>query len=307
MRLLWIQPGAIGDFIVALPGMTWVKQNLKPEWFEVWAERVNLSLAQAPGYADHAKALADTGIDRYPLPERLFERLNDFDQVLSWWGAGAAVVVHRHPSSYFLKALPPGSSFHVLDFKRSQLETLFGSPLTDFPPYPEIHWTSEDIQFARQVLGSGLKQAIAVIHPGASGKAKQWPAANFAALAVRLAVEKRMEVLLAEGPLDRSVRDEVVCYVAASNAKVNLKWLRVDNLRRLSAVLGLCDLYVGNDSGITHLAAASGTRTLAIFTVTDPNMWAPRGPNVIVCVNPTVDEAWAALTRLPEKPAISAN
>jgi ADP-heptose:LPS heptosyltransferase len=253
-------------------------------------------LAQASLYANHAVALADTGIDRYPQPEPLFKRLQEFDRVLSWSEASAAAVSQGHANSCFMQALPAGTSLHVLDFKRAQLEKLVGSVLTGFPPHPRIHWTAEDIQFAKGLLTNNQSQPIAVIHPGASGKRKRWSAANFAAMAVRLAEQKGMRILLAEGPLDGSACDEVANLLAASSVKDEPPRLRLGNLRQLSAVLGQCALYVGNDSGITHLAAASGTSTLAIFTATNPKVWAPRGPMVRVCVNPTVDEAWARLS-----------
>ena len=50
----------------------------------------------------------------------------------------------------------------------------------------------------------------------------------------------------------------------------------------LACWLARASLYIGNDSGITHLAAAVGTPTLALFGPTDPAVWAPRGPNVRV-------------------------
>jgi len=50
----------------------------------------------------------------------------------------------------------------------------------------------------------------------------------------------------------------------------------------LAAILSRCRLYVGNDSGVTHLAAAVGVPTVAIFGPTDPDVWAPRGPGVRV-------------------------
>jgi ADP-heptose:LPS heptosyltransferase len=53
-------------------------------------------------------------------------------------------------------------------------------------------------------------------------------------------------------------------------------------LRLLAAVLSKCGAYVGNDSGVTHLAAATGIPTLAIFGPTDPAVWAPLGRNVKV-------------------------
>ena len=48
----------------------------------------------------------------------------------------------------------------------------------------------------------------------------------------------------------------------------------------LAAIIKRSDLFVGNDSGITHLAAAIGTPTISIFGPTDPRMWGPRGEQV---------------------------
>ena len=52
-------------------------------------------------------------------------------------------------------------------------------------------------------------------------------------------------------------------------------------LRTLGAVLSRAGLFLGNDSGISHLAAAGGTRTLALFGPTDPAQWAPVGRAVL--------------------------
>jgi len=56
--------------------------------------------------------------------------------------------------------------------------------------------------------------------------------------------------------------------------------VRLDNLYELACWLARARLYIGNDSGITHLAAAVATPVLALFGPTDPSVWAPRGPNV---------------------------
>jgi ADP-heptose:LPS heptosyltransferase len=52
--------------------------------------------------------------------------------------------------------------------------------------------------------------------------------------------------------------------------------------RVLGAVLAHAGLYVGNDSGVSHLAAAWGAPVLALFGPTDPAQWAPVGPRVKV-------------------------
>ncbi len=54
------------------------------------------------------------------------------------------------------------------------------------------------------------------------------------------------------------------------------------NLHALATVLSRASLYVGNDSGVTHLAAALGVPTIALFGPTDPRSWAPVGPRVAI-------------------------
>jgi ADP-heptose:LPS heptosyltransferase len=58
--------------------------------------------------------------------------------------------------------------------------------------------------------------------------------------------------------------------------------VRFDDLYELACWLAGASLYVGNDSGITHLAAAAGAPVVALFGPTDPAVWAPRGPRVRV-------------------------
>jgi len=69
-------------------------------------------------------------------------------------------------------------------------------------------------------------------------------------------------------------------------------------LARLGRTLARARLYIGNDSGITHLAAAAGCPTLAIFGPTNPAVWAPRGANVRVIQGkegfPTAEEVLSA-------------
>jgi heptosyltransferase-3 len=50
----------------------------------------------------------------------------------------------------------------------------------------------------------------------------------------------------------------------------------------LAALLSLCAAYLGNDSGVTHLAAAAGTPAVALFGPTDPAVWGPRGPRATI-------------------------
>src|SRR5215471_5496892 len=141
MKLLIILPGAIGDFILTLPSIAWLKQRLKPGFLEIWTERFPLPLATTVGYADRAVALADTGLDRWPTPETVIDRLRQFDKVLSWRGAGHEEWRRdmcrelRHID--FLSGFPSALEVHAMDFRRHQVESLFGAD-GFFPSFPQI-------------------------------------------------------------------------------------------------------------------------------------------------------------------------
>jgi ADP-heptose:LPS heptosyltransferase len=77
-----------------------------------------------------------------------------------------------------------------------------------------------------------------------------------------------------------------VCWCAGPDDPPLDGAVRIDDLYELARWLAGARLYVGNDSGITHLAAAVGTPVLALFGPSDPGIWAPRGENVrVACWN----------------------
>jgi heptosyltransferase III len=118
------------------------------------------------------------------------------------------------------------------------------------------------------------REDFAVIHPFSGSRKKNWPLEKFKALAQTLA--RRMPVKWCAGRDDPSAE--------------GLDFTHIDDLYELACWLAKARLYVGNDSGITHLAAAVGTPVLALFGPTDPKIWAPRGSHVRIAnwnVEPT--------------------
>ncbi|MGA2213983.1 MAG: glycosyltransferase family 9 protein, partial [Bryobacteraceae bacterium] len=115
---------------------------------------------------------------------------------------------------------------------------------------------------------------FAMIHPFSGSERKNWPLDRFRELALRLALPVRW----CAGPEETLPRELM------SDA------LRFENLYELARWLRSARVYIGNDSGITHLAAAVGTPVVAIFGPTDPAVWAPRGERVRVVSGIAVDE-----------------
>ena len=298
--LLAIQPGAIGDFILALPALRALRLGPGSGGMEIWAERANLPLVEHTAYADRVRPLAETGLDRYPLPAAALDTIRVFQQVVSWRGAGfdelRQQVLAAQPRACFLPQFPPAdAAIHMIDFRRRQLAGLLaGQPdaLEALSAAPQIFFAPEDAPAAARLLGEEEEpRPLVVLHPGSSGRRKRWPAAGFAALARDAARDWQARVLITEGPLDRQAVAEVLSLAAGSGAAP----LWVANLRHLAAVLRRARLFAGNDSGIAHLSAAAGAPTLAIFQATDPRLWAPRGRAVHVLYRPSIDEARQAL------------
>lgn len=163
---------------------------------------------------------------------------------------------------------------------------------------PPLRPSAEEQRNAAQVsdalrAAAGCAGPLVALHPGSGGAAKRWQPANFALLALHLRAAGLVPVLLA-GPQDAPVLAEVEAAasaqeVAAAQSAQRGKLLVAPSLPlgTLAALLPQCHAYVGNDSGVTHLAAMVGTPTLALFGPSDPAEWAPLGRRARVLRAPT--------------------
>ena len=118
-----------------------------------------------------------------------------------------------------------------------------------------------------------LPEAFLAIHPGSGSPRKSWPTERFAALLD--AVAPHRPCLVVEGPADAAAAAELA-------RRPDVVVARGLDARVLGAVLARAGLFVGHDSGVSHLAASWGAPTLALFGPTDPAVWAPVGPRVRV-------------------------
>ena len=249
MRRLIIRPGAIGDFILSLPAIEALAAN-EGAYTEVWTAAANVSLVRFA----RARSIRASGLDLLGVTgasQRLLEDLRSFDSIVSWYGANRPEFRH-HVAELglpftFLTALPPeGSEQHAANFYLDQVAQFGAAPSDGIP----------------RIVCPVERQRFAVIHPFSGSPRKNWPLEKFRALATRL--ERVMPVHWCAGPEDPPLEHAV----------------RIDDLYDLACWLARATLYIGNDSGVTHLAAAVSTPTLALFGPTNPAVWGPRGAHV---------------------------
>jgi len=203
-------------------------------------------------FADRTRSITSTGLDLIGLtgvdpPPYTIEHLRSFDSIVSWYGANRAEF-RAHVSELglpfrFFPALPPGNvRIHAADFFLAQAGC-------HGPAIPRIS------------CPPAPRSDFAVIHPFSGSPSKNWALERFRELAERL----RFPVRWCAAP-EEDLADAV----------------RFTDLYELACWLQTARLYVGNDSGITHLAAAVGVPVVAIFGPSDPSVWAPRGDRVSI-------------------------
>jgi heptosyltransferase-3 len=141
------------------------------------------------------------------------------------------------------------------------------------PLPPDLVATDAERASARPILAQ-LPPRFLALHPGSGSPGKNWPAERFARVARALSPGRPW--LLVVGPADE---DAAAALGASSPEPVVARSLPP---RVLGSVLREAGVYVGNDSGVSHLAAAFGAPVLALFGPSDPAVWAPLGRRVEV-------------------------
>jgi ADP-heptose:LPS heptosyltransferase len=213
------------------------------------------------------------------LPSRLVDFFSSFSAALLVGRSRAATLAENLRRAglarvIFLPSFPgEGERLHVSDALLKVLRSFGIEGKGSFSP---LRLSGEALSAADELLNkAGWKRGerILAFHPGSGSPAKNWSPQKFALVADW--ASERAFIFLVSGPA-RDARDEVLRAVRKSRPFV----LDQLPLPHLAAVLAKGTAFLGNDSGITHLAARTGIPTVALFGPTDPAVWGPRGPGV---------------------------
>jgi len=291
-----IRGGAIGDFILTVPVLEAIRCNVPSAEVEILGYpaiadlAVGRRLAAAAtriGAAEWAALFAPAGV----LAEAERKYLAGFDRVFCIWPdrdgvirdnlrrAGVTDLIYADPMP------PDGRAVHAIHHVAQQCGRS-GFSLERLEPrlYPSERdrWWAE--RYLR-VTCAGERPLLG-LHPGSGSPRKSWPASGWAEVA-RDWIRRRLgHVLVVAGPAD----DEPLAELRVLLDDEAVFLMQNESLPRVAAVLERCEAFVGNDSGITHMAAAVRTPTVAIFGPTDPQVWRPLAPCVRVVTPSDRDE-----------------
>jgi len=171
---------------------------------------------------------------------------------------------------------PPKASVHDIDMFLNIVLSLGVAPARKEPYLP---FNPEADDWADRFLeerGVNKGELLIGINPGAFKQSKRWPEPRYAELSDILIKEFKAKVIIFQGPGENEIVGKVVSLMRekAIIAKIGIK--------ELAALSRKCKLFVGNDTGPMHVAAASGTPVIALFGPADPQRSRPWGRDHVV-------------------------
>ncbi len=295
-----MQPGAIGDCILTLPLAEVMKESLGLGGIDIFGHTEYTGILPGRTCVERVRSIDSMDLHRLFTKTKEFDVTDkdpliyafaDYDWIVTFMGEpdsdfeqNLIFTAHCSHSAEIitLSLKPPGKfSGHSANFYIQQFINECEMPLEprQFSGSEQlIKATEADRKRGRELLSekdvdSSCK--LVVLCPGSGGKEKCWHLDNFLAIAKEL-IFKGTEVIFLLGPAEvERFRDKVI-------SKINNVAPLLTDLS-LTEVLGLfscSDGFVGNDSGITHLAAGLGVKTLAVFGPTVPGVYKPIGPAV---------------------------
>jgi heptosyltransferase-2/heptosyltransferase-3 len=293
-HILVIKPCCLGDLLMATPALRALKQHFPQAAIHVmtteWCAPAlvgNPNVASTFRYPDRlttsryvvlARRLKersyDIGIslDRSPLVNSLL-RLAGIPIRAGINSSGRGIgLTHR---------VAPGPNMHESELYLDVVATL-GADATDTTP--EFHPSDAARARAQELISNSSAPRVVIhpggaVNPGARMLSKRWPAILFGELASNLIQQYDADIFVIGAESDLDAVQTTVDFTDGPVANLARR-LTIDET---GALCEQASLYIGNDSGLSHLAAAVGTPTLTIFGPTDPALYRPLGRQSVVC------------------------
>lgn len=264
-NILVLRALGLGDLLTAVPALRGLRRHYPDARVQLAAPLRFRELALLTGAIDDVLPTECLGdLDAMPAPQALAVNLHgcgpeSIEHLLAW--RPNSVITHCHRCHPELAGPPWRHDIHEVNRWCSLLE------------WSGIICESTDVTLPRPPVALDQAGAV-VIHPGASALARQWPPKRFAAVAKALCDEGH----------------EIVITGSTSEFELAHSVARAAGLPRTAVVAGLLDvialagliadsrLVICGDTGVAHLAAATGTASVVLFGPTAPSRWGPRGP-----------------------------
>ena len=296
-QALIIQPGAMGDCILTLPLACFLKEKLDLGSVALMGNTEYTGFLPDRTYVNKIRSLEGSGIHRlFTTPSEF--NIDDKDPLLTVLGPYTWIITFLGESGSdfeqnLIFAANCNRSVEVASIKlkadmnhTSHISQFYINEICREMPWLEATQInlsdklitvshSDKIQATILLEQLGISETrFAIIAPGSGSLAKCWPMENFIACADAIK-NTGAECIFILGPAEMERGN-----IDPSELEKFGAVLVGPELAKVAGLCSICSCFLGNDSGLSHLAGASGTKTIAIFGPTDPQRYHPLGPNV---------------------------
>jgi len=256
MNLLIVHLGALGDLLLSRPALLAIRGAFPFTKFSLLGYPHILSLLKRELRINNIYDANGPFIAHLYTGKKIdfwegFDQIIFFSHYRSEWEETLRKIDKR---IWFIKPFPRDEDIHVTVYQQRQLKDYGIEYSLDFLPLTLDNSMDEidDIEVPK-----------VLIHPGSGSKRKNWPEEKFLCLIKYLAKMTSVGIII--GPAEnKNITKDIMVFDCLP-------------LPKLAKLISKTKVFIGNDSGITHLAAAVGTKTIAIFGPTKPSVWSPFG------------------------------
>lgn len=269
--ILAIRGGAIGDFILTLPALQLLKRGLDAEKIEVLGYPSIAQISVDFGFADAVRSIEYGPLAGFFNPKAKLDK-----ELCAYFSEFSVIVSYLYdPDGFFHANLEKAGAKTVIRASHRVDEALgksaaaqLAEPLESLALFLEEPFVSLGIERKPQ-------RRIA-IHPGSGSPLKNWGFENWAETAKRLHEKlPDHEFLVVSGEAESETISEFLQLL-----KIPHQSLAGAPLPDVARELAQCALFLGHDSGVSHLAGAADVPSVVVFGPTDPAIWAPQNPQV---------------------------
>ena len=274
-----IHQGALGDLINTLPAIQALRENSQT-LFAIGSDK--LRLLKFAGIIDrffspHSLNFHQLFMENFSPSPALKNIFAQTEVVVSWLGKNSKAYEQNLKSlvpqvKIFREEFPPrNAKEHISRILSKPVEEL-GIEISHFLPRLPLP-QADSSPFLQELASPYL-----VFHPGAGSEKKRLPREKLIKL-INLLAEgfSEFSLVIILGEAEKSLAMEITSQFP-EKVKAKIKLIKSYDLILLAQILNNAEIYLGMDSGPTHLASALGTKTIAIFTSSNPQIWAPCHP-----------------------------
>lgn len=286
--ILIIHQGALGDLIMSLPALYSLRLFHGPTPWTMAGNPETLSLLLHRFYAQevvsiHQKEWSLLFQEEILIPDRFRSTLSSFQNAYLFSHSKPEILTRGLIRAGLKRVLWVPSFPDMrkdISLHRLQKEILKSENIPWVESGKIIFPAPEDLRKAEEYLDQSLQSEkelpLWAIHPGSGSPHKNWPLERFLDVARKLLAGKKVQPIFVLGPVEQETAPGTVKMIETRGFPI----LRNMTLPVLAGVLNHCAGYIGNDSGVSHLAAALGLPTVVLFGPTDPLLWGPKGEKV---------------------------